>query len=291
MDSFPPKVILITGMSGAGKSTALRCFEDLGYFCIDNIPPQLIETFLQLIAQMPSKHEGVALVCDVRSGALFDSLLEIWNRLKGKVESLSLLFLDASETRLIKRYSELRRQHPLALAGLSNEKALKEEKGRLEPLRDIATEVIDTTELSANKLTDTLRRLFYGGDPRSALTITLMSFGYKYGIPADADFVFDTRFLPNPFYVDELKELDGTAKTVSDFVLSDENAVLYCDEIIGLLDRTLPGFESIQKVNVRLAIGCTGGKHRSVALAEFLKEKIKETGRRVLVIHRDIDRP
>ncbi len=290
-ERYPERVVLITGMSGAGKSTALRCFEDLGYFCVDNIPPQLIDTFLQLISQMPKKPDGVSFVCDVRSGALFDSLAKIWEELKKKVPSPSLIFLDASDGKLLKRYGELRRQHPLTFAGLTNEKAIKEERRRLENLKELATEVIDTTELSANQLTETLRRLFSGGDLKSTVSITLMSFGYKYGLPLDADFVFDTRFLKNPYYVEEFKDVDGRDEQVYKFVMSDDLAPWYAGQILEILERTLPGFEDIQKINVQVAVGCTGGKHRSVSIVEWLKTQLEKNGRKVLVIHRDIDRP
>ncbi len=291
MREFPQKVILITGMSGAGKTTALRCFEDLGYFCVDNVPPQLIETFLHLLSEMKGRPEGVVFVCDVRSGALFDSLEYVWETLREKAQSASLIFLDASDSKLIQRFSELRRQHPLSMARISNEEAIKEERKRLEALKEIATKVIDTTELTSSKLIETLRSLFISPDAHFTPTVTIMSFGYKYGVPADADFVFDTRFLPNPYYVDELKGLTGISGEVRNFVLSGDSAEWFGDRIVEIVERTLPGFEGIQKLNVQISIGCTGGKHRSVALAEWLKEALERQGRRVRVIHRDIDRP
>jgi len=278
-------------MSGAGKTTALRSFEDLGYFCVDNIPPQLIETFLQLVSQMPKKPEGVAFVCDVRSGALFDSFEKIWAGLKGTTKSLSLIFLDASDEKLLQRFNELRRQHPLALAGLTTEEAIKEERKRLAPLKELATEIVSTDVLSAGKLAETLRRLFVGSEDRANPTITLVSFGYKYGVPPDADFVFDSRFLHNPYYIDELKSLSGTDEKVAEFVFSDELASWLVNQIIEIIDKTAKGFQSILKMNIQVAIGCTGGKHRSVAIVEKLKHELEASQRNVVVVHRDIDKP
>lgn len=291
MKRYPQKVVLITGMSGAGKTTALRCFEDLGYFCVDNVPPQLIETFLQLMAQMHANPQGAAFVCDVRSGALFDNLLQAFDLLKKKVEAPALVFLDCTDAKLIARYNELRRQHPLASTGLSNEEAIREERRKLQPLRGLATEVIDTTELTARQLTQNLREIFGGVERGHAPMVSLVSFGYKYGAPLDADFVFDTRFLPNPYYVEEFKYLDGTDRKVYDFVLADELAPWYGREIIEIIEKTLPGFQDIQKLNVQVAIGCTGGKHRSVALVEWLKLEFEKRGIKVTTTHRDIDKP
>ena len=277
-------------MSGAGKTTALRCFEDMGFFCVDNIPPQIIDTFLQLGSQVPTRTRNLAVVCDVRSGALFDDFARAWGEIKPKVEALSLIFLDAADSVLIHRYKELRRQHPLAHAGMSNEEAIRAERGRMEPLKDFASEVIDTSAVTSAQLTDTIRSLFIGGDRRSHISITLMSFGYKYGLPPDADFVFDTRFLPNPFYVEELRDLRGSDPKVREFVFADGRAEWFGDEVSEILEHTLDGFAHIQKINMLVALGCTGGKHRSVALVDWLRERLEAQDQHVLVIHRDVDK-
>ncbi len=178
-------------MSGAGKSTALRCFEDMGYFCVDNVPPQVMETLLMLLGQSGAHGNGVAFVCDIRAGALFNDLQRILEDLSAKGVQAKVIFLDAQNGSLINRYKELRRQHPLTQGGMSNEAAIAKERETLEPLKQLASEVIDTTNLSARQLTNSLRALFTSGDKMSLLSVTLVSFGYKYGVPQDADFVFE----------------------------------------------------------------------------------------------------
>jgi UPF0042 nucleotide-binding protein len=284
------RVVIITGMSGAGKSTALRCFEDMGYLCVDNIPPQIIEAFLKLLAQSETSPPGVAFVCDIRSGALFDDFHRVWAELAAMDVSPRVIFLDSDNATLVRRYKELRRQHPLTQGGISNEAAIARERERLEPLKTLAAEVIDTTNLTSKQLTGALRELFVAGDRLSYVTLTLLSFGYKYGVPADADFIFDLRFLPNPFYVEELKDLTGRDKAVYDFVMKDERAVWAGERILEFIEGTLPGFEAVQKFNLLVALGCTGGKHRSVAVVNWLKERFAEHDRRALVIHRDVEK-
>ncbi len=284
------RVVIITGMSGAGKSTALRCFEDMGYLCVDNIPPQIIETFLKLLGQSETSPSQVAFVCDIRSGALFDDFHRVWGELSDMGVSPRVIFLDSDNATLVRRYKELRRQHPLTQGGISNEAAITSERERLDLLKEQATEVIDTTNLTSRQLTDALRELFVAGDQMSYASLTLVSFGYKYGVPTDADFIFDLRFLPNPFYVEELKELTGRDQAVYDFVMKDERAVWAGERILELIEGTLPGFEAVQKFNLLVALGCTGGKHRSVTLVNWLKERFEERDRRVLVIHRDVEK-
>jgi UPF0042 nucleotide-binding protein len=287
---FPQRVVIITGMSGAGKSTALRCFEDMGFFCVDNVPPQVMETLLMLLGQAGSHPAGVAFVCDIRSGALFNDLQRSLEELAAKGVHAKVIFLDAQNSSLMNRYKELRRQHPLTQGGMSNEAAISQERERMDPLKQLASEVIDTTSLSARQLTNALRELFIPGDKMSMLSITLLSFGYKYGVPQDADFVFDSRFLPNPFYIEELKPLTGNDQAVYDYVMKEKQAQDFADAILEMVESTLPGFEVIQKFNLLVTIGCTGGKHRSVSLVNRLKERFEEHGRHVLVIHRDVER-
>lgn len=290
MTEYPHSVVIITGMSGAGKSTALRCFEDMGYFCVDNVPPQVMETLLMLLGKSGAHGNGVAFVCDIRAGALFNDLQRILEDLAAKGVQAKVIFLDAQNSSLINRYKELRRQHPLTQGGMSNEAAITKERETLEPLKQLASEIIDTTNLSARQLTDSLRALFTSGDKMSLLSVTLVSFGYKYGVPQDADFVFDSRFLTNPFYIEELKPLTGNDPDVLEFVMKDPLAQQFADAILQIVECTLPGFEAINKINLLVAVGCTGGKHRSVSLVNRLKEGFEAHGRHVLVIHRDIDR-
>jgi UPF0042 nucleotide-binding protein len=285
---YPERVVIISGMSGAGKSTALRCFEDMGYFCVDNIPPQIIETFLKLLAQSGVNPPGVAFVCDIRSGALFDDFQKVWEDLKGKSGSLRLIFIDGDDSVILRRFKEHRRQHPLAQGGVSNEAAIAQERERLEPLKELASETIDTSGLTPRQLSEALRQLFIAGDRISLTSITLLSFGYKYGMPQDADFVFDSRFLPNPFYIEEFKPLTGNDQPVYDYVMNSGQAQWFAGRIKEIAEGTLPGFEQVQKINLMVAVGCTGGQHRSVALVNWLKQHLESAGHRVLTIHRDI---
>jgi UPF0042 nucleotide-binding protein len=276
-------------MSGAGKSTALRTFEDLGYFCIDNLPPELIETFMQLQQRAGESGGGIAVVCDVRSGEMFGHLRDAIILLEQHHYSPEVLFFDCAENVLVKRFNESRRVPPLGV-GLRTLDAVRLERSITEPVRDIATHIIDTTDLSATKLKERILKLYGQETQRGMLQVTLLSFGFKYGIPPDADFVFDTRFLPNPFYVDELRPQTGNDAAVRDHVLANPLAVEYIDRIEAALDAALPHYSEVHKLFAVVAIGCTGGRHRSVTLANALAERLERKGGRCLVQHRDVDR-
>jgi RNase adapter protein RapZ len=281
-------LFVLTGMSGAGKSTALRTFEDQGYFCIDNLPPMLIETFLNLYRQSEAPNSGVAVVSDVRSGELFDHL-------RGAVESMhrhqldpQLIFFDCADEVLVARFAAARRQPPLGGESTPLD-AVKRERERMEPLKDIAAHIIDTTELSAAQLRERIRGLFVNG-AADELHLTILTFGFKHGVPADADFVFDTRFLPNPFYVEGLRPLTGRDDPVREYVISQPLAQEYLAQIEATLSVALLHYGDVGKNYGVVAIGCTGGQHRSVCLAEELAGRLQQRGITATVQHRDVDR-
>jgi RNase adapter protein RapZ len=280
-------LIVITGFSGAGKSTAMNVFEDAGYFCVDNLPPEMIRGLAELFRHPGQKVRHAAVVCDVRGGDFFEALNEVLDELPGSAAQLRLLFLDADDATLVTRYKETRRRHPLApegsvLAGIGAERAL------LGPLRERADLVVDTTGLSAAALT---RRVTNELLPREAgrrLAVTFTSFGFKHGPVRDADLAFDVRFLPNPHYVDDLRPLTGHDPRVAAYVAQDGKLDEFYERLHALLDFLLPQYVAEGKSHLTVAIGCTGGRHRSVAIAEHLAERYRNRdGTSVEVIHRD----
>lgn len=276
-------------MSGAGKSTALRTFEDLGFYCIDNLPPSLIETFLQLHSKASAAPRGIATVCDVRAGELFGPLAETVEKLAASGYAPELIYFDCDHDVLVSRFTEARRLPPLG-SGMRIEEALNIERAMLEPLKGLATQVIDTTSMATRQLRERLLGLFGAGSQESIVSLTVLSFGFKYGMPIDADFVFDTRFLPNPFYVDRLRPLSGNDQPVKDYVMHDLLAQQFIDAVYHLLQFALPHYADVQKHYAVLALGCTGGRHRSVVLANELCARLRADGARVIAQHRDIDR-
>jgi RNase adapter protein RapZ len=276
-------------MSGAGKSTALRTFEDLGYYCLDNLPPTLIETFIQLYRQAVPHAVGVAVVCDVRSGAMFASFNSAVATLKEKGYNPEIIYFDCDDDRLVSRFTEARRGHPLGL-GMRIEDAVRTEHQQLEPLKELTTHIINTTDLTVQQLRQRILGLYTAGDVSSRLSVTVLSFGFKYGLPADADFVLDTRFLPNPFYMDELRDMTGMDPMVAAYVLGSPGADDFIQHAVALLIHALPRYTDVQKLYAIVAIGCTGGRHRSVAIANELDKRICEAKIRCMVQHRDIDR-
>ncbi len=281
-------LFVLTGMSGAGKSTALRTFEDQGYFCIDNLPPTLIETFLALYRQSDAPTHGVAVVSDVRSGELFDHLREAIENMRKHELDPQVIFIDCDNEVLVARFAAARRQPPLG-ADLRPMEAVRLERRRLEPLKDLAAHIIDTTELSAAQLRERIRGLFATGEP-DEVHLTILTFGYKHGVPADADFVFDTRFLPNPFYVDELRPLTGRDAAVKDYIFEQPLTHEYLAQIESTLDVALQHYGEVGKNYGVVALGCTGGRHRSVCLAEELAARLRMRGLTATVQHRDVDR-
>jgi UPF0042 nucleotide-binding protein len=282
------KFILITGMSGAGKSTALNFFEDSGYFCVDNLPPDLISKFAELC--LHSEMNKIAVVSDIRGGKFFEDLTNKLNYLEENQIEHEILFLEASDKSLVDRYKETRRRHPLEKEGRVLD-AIREERKKLEQLRGKANNVIDTTNISIKELKQKLKRNYSGQDKDfQGLTINIISFGFKYGIPLDADMVFDVRFLANPYYVDSLKELTGKDKEVKDYILKWPITKRFYDKFLDLIGFLIPEYEKEGKSHLSIAIGCTGGHHRSVTTALELQEFLGGKGYDVTVNHRDINK-
>ncbi|MBI4701043.1 MAG: RNase adapter RapZ [Deltaproteobacteria bacterium] len=296
MSRRPARVAVVTGLSGAGKSTALRALEDLGYYCVDNLPPGLVAETVRVCSAGGLRR--IALGMDVRVGAFLDSAVGAIEELAAEVQRLSVLFLDAADDVLVRRYSESRRPHPLAAAGPGAELAVLDgvrlERQRLAPIRERATLVVDTAHLSVHELRRRVLDAFGPDDsaaeaPRSRLRTRLVSFGFKHGIPLDADLVFDVRFLDNPFFVERLRDLPGTDPAVRDFVLRSPGCAELLELLEPLLRFCLPRYQREGKTYLSVAVGCTGGRHRSVALAEELAERLGSDPRTpVAVVHRDV---
>ena len=282
-------LLIITGLSGAGKSTAMRAFEDLGCYCADNLPPGLIPSFFDLCERSGAIGAGVVIASDVRSGALFGDFLDTARELVEAGAKYGILYLDAATDVLINRFSEVRRAHPLELPRLSIQDAIEEERRMLEPIRAIATYVIDTSALDAASLREAIVQTV-AGDAASGVRLKFLSFGYKYGVPRDADFVFDVRFLPNPFYVPELKDRTGQDEEVLRYVMAQPLAATSFEKIAELVELTLDSFVQVGKRNLSVAFGCTGGRHRSVAFAERMAARFTEKGHPSRAVHRDIAR-
>lgn len=282
--------LIVTGLSGAGKSRAVDALEDIGFYCVDNIPPKLIPTFYDLCAKAGNTFSRVAVVTDIRGGDMFSSLFETLDDLKNEDKHYRILFLDANDYVLINRFKETRRKHPLAENNLGSlEQAVKLEREILRPVREKADYIIDTSFLSPAQLKERISNLFLG-DSSQALMVHCVSFGFKYGIPTEADLVFDVRCLPNPFYIEELKHLTGLDEPVYSYVMKWEQTKEVVQRLISLIDYMLPLYCDEGKSQLVIAIGCTGGKHRSVALAQLLYDHLLENGHRTSVNHRDIQK-
>jgi UPF0042 nucleotide-binding protein len=281
--------LIISGLSGAGKTRVLQSLEDLGYFCVDNLPPGLIPKFAELCSQPENKLQRVALVIDVRGGEFFDSLSESLEYLEDSGFPYKVLFLEADDETLVRRYKETRRRHPLAQQGSVLE-GIREERARLQELRGRATWIIDTTDLTPQKLREQIVGIFSRDEDLQRMIITLVSFGFKHGLPLDADLIFDVRFLPNPHYVEALRPLDGNNEKVRDYVLKWPAAQKFLRRLQSLIEFLLPHYEQEGKSQLTIGIGCTGGRHRSVVISEHLAEWLRGKGSTVLVEHRDISR-
>ncbi|WP_055079381.1 RNase adapter RapZ [Lagierella massiliensis] len=281
------KVVIVTGMSGAGKTAALNALEDMGYYAVDNLPPDLIKDFIKLLSNNKSNITKTAIVVDIRSGVLFSKIYEEILLLKNAGEDISILFLDARDEILVRRFKQLRRPHPLGNTGniLSE---IGEERSRLKHLKDNATYIIDTSTLTLGELKSRILS-FYGSEDskKENINITIMSFGFKNGTLLDADLVFDVRFIPNPYYVDELKEKTGEDDEVRDFVFKYERTKIFLEKVKDLVNYLLPFYKEEGKSNLVIGIGCTGGRHRSVAIANELGREFEEKGETVYVSHRD----
>ena len=279
--------LIVTGLSGAGKSCTVDALEDIGFYCVDNIPPKLISKFAEICLATDSKIKRMAIVTDMRGGDMFHSLFEELSLLSEKNLSYKLLFLDADEKELMRRYKETRRRHPLYGIGGSIEEAIKNERTLLKPAKEKADFVIDTTHLSANELKKRVHDLFLD-DVSHGMLINIMSFGFKYGLPPEADLVFDVRCLPNPYYVEELREKTGVEKCVSDFVMNSEASKELLNKLCDILQFLVPLYLNEGKSQLMISVGCTGGKHRSVTFAEALYKFLSEKGNNIRVVHRDI---
>lgn len=283
------RFVIVTGMSGGGKRTALRMLEDAGYYCVDNMPVPLVEKFAELTATPNSELTKVALGMDVRSDTDFRASQEMLQKLRGNGFEFEILYLDSSEETLIRRYKESRRQHPLAAENERIEDGIRKEREILEAVRSEADYVIDTSGLLTRELKEELDGIFVYNEDYKSLIVNIMSFGFKHGIPSDADIVLDVRFLPNPFYIEEMKRQTGLDEDVRKYVLQFEEAGIFLDKTEDLLRFLLPNYIKEGKYRLVVAIGCTGGRHRSVALAEALYERLKElTEYGVTISHRDI---
>lgn len=285
----PRDLVLITGMSGAGRSEAIHTFEDLGYFCIDNLPPALIGQLVALTALPGSRVRRMAVVCDVRGGAFFEELVGELVKLEELGHPFRILFLTADDRTLVNRFKETRRRHPLSEAG-SVKNGIAAERELLEAVRGRADLTIDTSDLLPQQLRAVIRESFVAAGHEDQLQVTVSSFGFKYGVPIDADIVMDVRFLPNPYYIDRLRSKTGLDRPVRSFVLDKPETETFLARWFSLLDFLLPNYLSEGKTHLSVALGCTGGMHRSVALSEKTAEYIGAVGYPVTVSHRDIGR-
>ena len=280
------RFVVVTGMSGGGKLTAIRFLEDMGYYCVDNLPVRLIDPFMELVSAPGSDVDKVVLGLDVRADKSFDNVEQVLAALKKKGYKYEILFMDASDEVLIKRYKETRRQHPVSPTGRV-EDGIAQERKILEQIKKDADYVIDTSGLLTRVLKEELIKIFVKDENYNSLMISIMSFGFKNGIPADADLVFDVRFLPNPFYVERLKKLTGNDKPVRDYVMSFPEAGQFMEKLEDMISFLIPGYVKEGKNQLVIAIGCTGGQHRSVTIANALAEKLRGGDYGINLYHRD----
>ena len=282
--------LIITGLSGAGKSRAADVLEDLDYYCVDNMPVALIPRFAELCMDAHGRYERVALVTDVREREGFGELPGILADLEAMDCTVRILYMDADTRTLVRRYKESRRPHPLAGPGVSIEQAIRREEELLAPIKERADFVVNSANLTLGMLQNRLFGLFAGEGKTREIDVTVMSFGFKHGIPLDADLVFDVRFLPNPFYVEELRPLCGLDRPVSDFVFSYQQTRVFMQRVEELIDFLLPYYIEEGKLGLTIAIGCTGGRHRSVAIAAELNKYLNIKGIGAVSVHRDMER-
>jgi RNase adapter protein RapZ len=312
------RVILISGLSGSGKTTAIKALEDIGFYCVDNLPILLLPKFLELCEQSEGKISKVAVVEDIRGDISYPALPQtpvprrpgeltetargtdyledsrrIINELRKEAVPIEILFLDSSDPVLVRRFSETRRQHPLAVGGSIGE-GIRLERERLQGMRDMANQVIDTSSFNVHQLKEEIQRYAQEGSSSSRMTVTLLSFGYSFGIPNEADLLMDVRFLPNPYFIDELKRLKGDHPLVAGYVLQWEEAKEFLQRIQSLIRFLLPLYERERKTHLTIAVGCTGGRHRSVVivnrLAEDLREELSAKGTLLSIRHRDAEK-
>jgi len=283
------EILIITGMSGAGKSLCVKYFEDIGYFCVDNLPPSLIPKFAEVTLQGKSPIEKIALIIDIRGGAMFLDLMPALLTLDEMEIKYKILFLDASDAVLIKRFKESRRMHPLTqdsrlVEGISQEREI------LKPIKEKADYIIDTSSLSPRQLKEAIIEHFVEGKLFKGIIVNIVSFGFKYGIPIDSDLVYDVRFIPNPYYIPELKPMTGMSSDVIDYVMSYPESRTFLNKLVDMVNFLLPLYVREGKNQLVVGIGCTGGRHRSVTIANKLCDRLKTKGVSAVIEHRDIDR-
>jgi len=283
-------IFIITGLSGSGKSTALAALEDAGFYCIDNMPVDLLPKFLEMPLERDSDISGIALVMDLREKGFLSRYSAVFSELKKKGYFFEILFLEAEEEILVQRYSETRRQHPLS-TGKRLVEDIRQEKEQLEDLRSAADLVINTSEFNVHELKSKILDIAQKSKKNVPMRINVLSFGFKYGIPYDADLIMDVRFMVNPYFIPELKELDGEAQAIRDFILGHGDTRAFLDKYLDLLDYLIPLYEKEGKAYLTIALGCTGGRHRSVTVARTIFEHIQAMGKTVELNHRDRGQP
>ncbi|MCD7905302.1 MAG: RNase adapter RapZ [Clostridiales bacterium] len=281
--------VIVTGMSGAGKSLTLKYLEDIGFFCVDNLPPALLPTFVEICTNNSTEMEKVALGIDIRGGKLFGDPLKFIGSDYGPEVNFEVLYLDADDKELIKRYKETRRMHPLMKGG-TIQSGIIAERELLQGIKERADYIIDTSGMLTRQLKAQINEIFMNKKTFNSMIISVMSFGFKYGIPPEADLVFDVRFLPNPFYIPEMRNFTGKDKIVSDFVLKSEEAKEFSKKLCDMIEFLIPNYKNEGKTRLVIAFGCTGGKHRSVTFAVMLYNYLTEKGYSTLSSHRDIDK-
>ncbi|MCX7749224.1 MAG: RNase adapter RapZ [Clostridia bacterium] len=283
------RFVIITGVSGAGKSHVIKYLEDIGYFCVDNLPPSLIPKFAEICTHSGGKMEKIALIIDIRGGELFKDLFPSLSALKESGMTYEILFLEASDEVLIKRFKENRRTHPLAREGRLI-RGIKEERYILHEVKEKANHIIDTSNLTPRQLKEEIVRIFGEGKNFEGMIISIMSFGFKYGIPTDCDLVFDVRFIPNPYYIDSMKKLTGKNELVKNYVLNSNGTSEFLNKLGELLEFLIPNYIKEGKTQLVIGIGCTGGKHRSVTIADALHGVLQGKQHSVVIDHRDIEK-
>lgn len=283
------RFVIVTGMSGAGKTTALKFLEDINFFCVDNLPPALIPKFAELCFEQNNEIDKVAMGIDIRGGKLFTDLFAVLSQLELEGYQYEIIFLDASDKTLIQRYKETRRNHPLSKGG-SIEEGIFLEREMLENVRKKATYIINTSNILTRELKEQINHIFLENKNFESMIITVCSFGFKYGIPVDSDLVFDVRFLPNPFYIPALKELTGNDEPVSSYVMSFEESNIFLNKLIDMVEFLIPQYIKEGKNQLIISVGCTGGKHRSVTLANALFYALQNKNHSLLLKHNDIEK-
>lgn len=283
------EVVIITGMSGAGRSRAADWFEDQGFYCVDNMPPALINSFLSMASSEENNIDKAAFVADLRGRGFFSDLVNVIDELRERSDiELTVLYMEAAVSEVVRRYNEVRRNHPLT-GGQASVSVIEEEVEKLKGIRSKADLILDTSNLKVPEMVAELDRMIASGDGSSNFAVNISSFGFKYGIPTEADAMFDVRFLPNPYYVASLKKLTGNNRKVRDYVFRSELAQQFVDSVHSLLSSMMQGYIKEGKYHLNIAFGCTGGHHRSVAIANAVAEEFMKDGMRVRVSHRDLD--